>query len=106
TGPTGFTGTTGPTGFTGTTGPTGLSGVAAQMLFFNTGTNIANNNYLAYNGQNSNINFEEIVVTRTGTFQNLFAHIYNVGVTGSGGSRTFTVTKNGTNTALFVTIPQ
>lgn len=114
TGPTGAdgqigsTGPTGPDGLVGAAGPTGPQGIQGPTgagltsIHFNSNTNLANNNYLFYHGQD-NIEYQaQILITRNGTLSNLFANVQNA----PGGlfSRTFTIRVNSVTTALTVTI--
>ena len=98
TGPTGFTGPIGPTGQTGPTGPVSNGGV----LFFNSGSNLVNTNYLTNDAQASVENQAQWPALTTSTCQNLTISLS--ASPGVGNTRTFTIRKNGVNQTLSVTI--
>jgi hypothetical protein len=101
-GATGPTGSLGATGVTGSTGPTGPTGSHQAFMFYNSGGNLTNNNYLQYGAQNGTEGTAQILSTRSITVRNLFVSLALP--PGVGTSRTFTVRVNGSNTTLAVTI--
>jgi hypothetical protein len=95
----------GQIGPTGPTGPTGGTGQGGMFAYWNSGANLANNNFLLYGNMTTTESFAQIVITKTSTVSNLVVKLVGSGSINPGtGSRTFTIRKNGVNTALSVTI--
>jgi hypothetical protein len=86
----------------GPPGPQGPAGPILQIVRFNSGANVTNNNFLVYCGQTATETQAQEVMPISGTLNRLFVDL--VTAPGGAASRTFTLRLNGVATALAVTV--
>lgn len=106
-GATGIQGVTGPQGMTGVAGATGVAGLGGGVLYTSTGSSSLGANQTRFIGSgntafSSTENQVEIVITRSGTLQNL--SVLPISNTRADAT-TVTVRKNNADTAIKVIIP-